>query len=332
MKTSRFLLSLFFLQFLFVNVSTSQIIDPRKIVKRKAEDKVNQKVNEKVDEAVDQALNKVFEGFGKKTTNNSTEKTTTESTSPNQPNEAEEAVNGLFKSLSFDGTPKDSYSFGASYTVKITFTDTNEKTSQVFLTKYRFAGNGKAVCSQFVSASDAQMSEGMQGIKATVFDLEQQKMFMFMENNGQKTVLSLGVKNVPPLTEEQLNAQQNNVKFTKQNQTKTIGNYTCDAYLMEEDGEKFTMWISQSKVPVVANYYSAYNQMALSQKNQKYNYQTYQNHPEMLRLMKEGRVMLGMERKEQGGEFLMDILDIKENDPLIFDAAGYTNPMMTTKK
>jgi len=114
--------------------------------------------------------------------------------------------------------------------------------------------------------------------------------------------------------------------FTKLSESRTIAGYTCDAYLLKQGTDESKVWISKSRVPVVSTYYESFQKMSSSGKNSiKIN---YGSNDEMLKFARAGRVMLGMETKNEKGEVMkMEVEDIKENDSYSFSTSGYENMM-----
>lgn len=310
----------FLLQLGVLYTINAQILDPRRVMKRKAEDKVNQKI----DQAFDKAFDKIFESGSNKSASADSSKSEGKTNRTNADREADAMANTILKGLSMSGTPKSTYSFDASYSVKMSFEGKKPEDGYTIFSVYRFGNEGKAIGSEVVRVTNPEMYETMKMMKATIIDLEQEKMFMFMDNNGQKTVMGLGY-NGTKNWEELAKKQNDKTTYTKLNKTKQIGKYLCDGYLVS-DGEsnEYTIWISQQRVPLVVKYYDTFSKMSGNQKNQKYSFQAY-GHPDFLKFMQEGRAMLGMDNVEKDSKFSMEILDIKESDPMTFDTAAYTN-------
>jgi hypothetical protein len=75
----------------------------------------------------------------------------------------------------------------------------------------------------------------------------------------------------------------------------------------------------------VARYYDAFNKMSVNQKNQAK--MAYQANPEMMKMVKEERAMLGMEMTEDGNQIEMEVVKISPNDNYTFSTSGYSSMM-----
>lgn len=323
MKKIAFLLTFMIMA---ATVADAQILDPRKVAKRKAE----QRANQKIDQTIDKALDKVFSGFGKKNKKESTKETKPEkeSGSMNESSgeeDASAAMGKLFGSLGLGGAnpPAESYSFNSSYVMKVKNSGKKADESYTMEMKYMFNDGGEVMGAKMMSTDQPEMKSQLDAMQGIIFDWSKGQMYTFMNMNGQKQYIGVSVKN--GTIGDAVEGQYEKTTFTKLGKTKTIAGYTCDAYLSNDGKDEYLIWISQKAIPSVARYYDAFNKMSANQKNQMR--MAYQANPEMMKMVKEGRAMMGMEMEDKDGKIEMEVVKISPNDNYTFDASGYSSMM-----
>lgn len=319
MKKIALLLTLVILSATLVD---AQIIDPRKTAKRKAE----QRANQKIDQTIDKALDKVFGGFGKKKDSDNTDDDADNApNNPGQDEDASAAMGKLFGNLGLGGAtpPAESYSFNSSYVMRMKNQGKKEDESYTMEMKYMFNDGGKVMGSKVLSADNPELNKQVGMVEAIIFDWEKSQMYNFMNMNGQKQYIGISIKD--GTIGDAMESQYEKTTFTKLGKTKTIAGYVCDAYLNDDGETQSTVWISQKPVPSVAKYYDAFNKMSANQKNQMK--MAYQANPEMMKMVKEGRAMLGMEMTQDGSQMEMEVVKISPNDNYTFSTAGYSSMM-----
>lgn len=314
----------------------SQILSPDRI-KNRIKDRAKEKTAREVDNRVDRGVDKVLDGLfgtvdkGAKAATDavkdsaSSESNKEESNQEMTEKDAMGMLGGLLSGIGGGAEPQGNYVFDASYVMKMK--TTSKDGPQNFEIKYRFTGGGDYFGSELLNMS-AEVPQGMNG-QFMVYDLANSTMFTFMEMNGQKQMMSIAMKNLEEKTEAQTNKNMAETTYSKTNQTKSIAGYTCDGFLMKQDGEEFLVWISRGRVPVVSSYYTSMNKAMNSNKSGlQFDYNA---NPELLKMMKEGRAILGMNMEENGTKTEMEVIDIKSNDPYTFNTAGYGNMMDINK-
>ena len=321
MKKISLLLTFFILASVIVD---AQIFDPRKTAKRKAE----QRANQKIDQTIDKALDKVFSGFGKKSKPKSedTSVSNTESnTGSNQEEDVSEAMSNLFGKLGMGSAnpPSGSYSFNSSYTMRMKSQGRKKDDNYTMEMKYMFNEGGKVMGAKMLSTDNPEMSKQVEMMEAIVFDWGKNQVYSFMNMNGQKQYIGVSVKDGG--LGDAMEGQYEKTTFTNLGKTKTIAGYVCDAYLSSDGKDEYTVWISQKAIPSVARYYDSFNKMSANQQNQMK--MAYQANPEMMKMMKEGRAMLGMEMNDNATTMEMEVVKISPNDNYTFNADGYTSMM-----
>lgn len=320
----------FILTFIFTAsvVADAQILDPRKTAKRKAE----QRANQKIDQTIDKALDKVFSGFGKKNKkkpaeqdNSSRETQSSSSDASAMEQDPSKAMSGLFGKLGLGGAnpPAGSYSFNSSYVMKMKSEGKKKDENYSMEMKYMFNDGGKVMGAKMLGSDNPEMSKQVEMMEAMVFDWENSQMYTFMNMNGQKQYMGISVKDG---TLGDYAAEQNaKTTFTKLGKTKTIAGYICDGYLSSDGKDEYTIWISRKAIPSVARYYDSFNKMSANQQNQMK--MAYQANPEMMKMMQEGRAMLGMEMVDGSTKMEMEVVKISPTDNYTFSTDGYSSMM-----
>lgn len=304
-------------------VVDAQIIDPRKTAKRKAE----QRTNQKIDESIDKALDKVFGGFGKKDKDKSANDSDDNSspTTSGQDEDASAAMGKLFGSLGLGGAtpPAESYTFNSSYVMRMKSQGKKKDENYTMEMKYMFNDGGKVMGSKILSADNPELNKQVGMMEAIIFDWEKSQMYNFMNMNGQKQYMGIAIKG--GTIGDAMESQYEKTTFTKLGKTKTIAGYVCDAYLNDDGKTQSTVWVSREPIPSVARYYDAFNRMSANQQNQMK--MAYQTNPEMMKMVKEGRAMLGMEMTDDGNQMEMEVIKISPSDNYTFNATGYSSMM-----
>lgn len=269
------------------------------------------------------AFDKAFDGLFKPKKTTDTKPTEGK---PKTETKEKDSGSGGFGGFSFGGKPKATYNFGSSMIMKMTMKGTKEKENTTMRNKYMFAEDGKAMGVKFLGSDNPEMQKSSGSMDAFVMDFEQNKMFTFMTNDGKKTLMAMGFKNDP--TQQAIEKEPAKVKITKSNETKTIVGYKCDGYWIEneEKKDKIMMWVSQNRVGEMAKMTQkmAMGSSPYGSKGATKNYMAYYSHPEFAKLFEQGKVVLGYTSKTEKGEQVdMEVEEIKPNDKIVFDTAGY---------
>lgn len=273
------------------------------------------------------AFDKAFDGlFKTKKKEETTTKTDSPKEKPSTKETKDEKPGGGFGGFSFGGKPKANYNFESSMTMKMTMKGTKEKENTTMRNKYMFTKDGKAMGVKFLGSDNPDMQKASGSMDALVMDFEQNKMFTFMTNDGKKTLMAMGFKNDP--TQQAIEKEPAKVKITKSNEAKTIVGYKCDGYWIENDEkkDKIMMWVSQNRVGEMAKMTQkmAMGSSPNGSKGATKNYMAYYSHPEFAKLFEQGKVVLGYTSKTEKGEQVdMEVEEIKPNDKIVFDTAGY---------
>lgn len=319
MKTyiTTFLLILFFKGGL-----EAQIFSPERIknrVKTRAEERTASEVDGRIDRGVDKVLDGIFGSIdkGAKAGKDAISKDKSVKKEGDQTSKNEADVEGLlFKALNGMGkgaAPADQYAFDASYTMQMT-SKTKKEGVQKIQILYRFPKDN----SYF--GADLKM-EGQRNFM--VYDFAKNTMHTFMDMNGQSMYMSIAMNAVEDSFQEQIDQDVDNTTYRKSGQTKNIAGYTCDGYWMKQDDTEMLAWISRAKVPVVSDYYL--NMAKASGNGQSPFKVDYHKNPDMLKLMKNGQALLGMDWEEKDETYQLEVIAIETKDPFSLTTSAYKN-------
>lgn len=308
---------------------TGQIFSPTRIknrAKERAENKAESKVNEQVDKGVDKVFDSLFGAVEKslKSTDKKPKEETKDTTKAN-PDTSEEAgmnmLTNLLGGIGMSAEPASSYSFDASYTMKMSTSEKGKKND--FTYKYLFSEGGNYMGAQMQGASDPEMAKQLETMEAMVFDFDKNSFFTFMNMNGQKSMLGMSI---PTETSGQIIEDQYALStYTATGTTKSILGYSCEGFSVEQGDEKYLVWISKDRVSFINKYYELFNKMSSAPNSQA---MAYDVNPEIANMIEEGRMMMGMEMTDKkGNQTLMELVEIKPNDSFSFSTEGYSNMM-----
>lgn len=221
--------------------------------------------------------------------------------------------------------PESSYSFSSSISYKVNSVDKKGK-SQWINTKYYFADKGTAIGMKIIDANDPDVKKGMNSMDFMILDIGNAKMFNFMNNDGNKMVMGIGMR--PDKLTEMVEKENDKISVTKTSETKNILGYECEGYSIKSDKDKsdVIMWVSKKKVEPLANLGEQMGKAFAggSFGGKQTNYYAYNAHPELAKIAKEGRGILGYTSKTPKGEVVeMELTDVKPNDSYSFKASDY---------
>ncbi len=319
--------------------SQAQIISAKNIKNRlikragqRAEEKATQKLEDGVDKSVDKVFDSIFGAPSQKSESSPNNTSSSADGSNNNSQSSDEAALGMMsKMMSSFGVsepPNPSYDFSSSYVMNVR---SNTKDGDFKMkSKYYFTESGKYMGTTIIEGTSSEMNQSMQGLEAMVMDFDKNSMYTFLNTDGKKVMMGISIKNTLGAADMSSNDTQE-TQITKTGETKTIAGYTADAYLLNQNGDESTIWISRSKVPVVSTYYESFQKM-FSAGNSFMSKNSPAANAQMMNFAKEGRVMLAMTSKtEEGDEMNMEVENIKTSDPFTFSTSGYENMMDMNK-
>ncbi|MBX2951216.1 MAG: DUF4412 domain-containing protein [Leadbetterella sp.] len=213
--------------------------------------------------------------------------------------------------------PESAYTFNASMTYKMTTVNRKGKSSSM-TTKYYFSPKSTTIGMKMLSSSDNAGG----GLDFMVMDISQAKVFTFMES---KMVIGMALRQ--DKVNEMMEKENGAISVTKTAEKKTIMGYDCEGYAVKNDNDKsdILMWVSKKPVESIAG---LGEQMARtymgSGKGAQNNYFAYNAHPELTKMAKEGRAILGYTTKTEKGDVTeMELTEIEPKINYIFKASDY---------
>lgn len=312
----------YFFAVIFVStVANAQIIRPGELIKRKSE----QRVNQKIEGAVDNALDKIF-GIGKQKPNGSS--TSEKSLDRNTDSVAVNAVDAAQKAmqiLRMGGiAPKNNYSFVSSFVVLSRTYDKRGLEEETKI-KYHFSSDVNAMAVTFLAG---KQSESMENMDAFIIDFDLSAVFSFVRVEGRKMVIGTGFS--PTKMGTNTEDKEIQTKITLTSRTKKIGDYMCDGYLVEEEDNQMMVWISKTRIEFFEDYMKkmSENSKQFSKMLPSMSTSSYQSHPELVKLAKEGKMFLGMSKLGDKYEsYDIEFRDFSRDDSLLIKASEYSSMM-----
>lgn len=215
--------------------------------------------------------------------------------------------------------PESGYSFSSSMTYKMS--TTNRKGKSTWMSnKYYFTDKSTAVGMKFQESSEGD--KAMAGIDFMVIDVSQARIFTFMES---KMVMGIALRQ--DKINEIIEKENGAISVTKTPEVKTIMGYECEGYSIknEKDKSDVIMWVSKKQIQSVAHLAT---QMARAfsggGKGGQTNYFAYNAHPELAKIAREGRGILGYTTTSDKGEVTeMELTEIEPQINYTFNASGY---------
>ena len=213
--------------------------------------------------------------------------------------------------------PESSYTFTSSMTYKLT--STNRKGKSTWMTnQYFFSEQGTAVGMKFVESSEGGKPAG--GIDFIILDIGQGRMFTFMESK-----IMMGIALRQDKLNETLEKENSAIHVTKTDETRTIMGQVCDGYLVEneKDKSKVTMWVSRNKVEALANL-GTQMARAFNGNGKQTNYFAYNAHPELVKMVRQGRGVMGYTTQSEKGDITeMELVETAPRISYVFKASDY---------
>ncbi len=292
---------------LSVGITSAQLIDPTKLLKRKIERKIEKKVNEKVDQKVDEtadkAANKILDGM------------------LNSDTTGGKKVGKIGRIIeSFDATPKTSYAFSSSILQKMT--SISKSKTEVGHMKMQF---NKAVTAFSVELSDDKKTNEAEKM-SIIMDLEQKAFFTFSTTKkGEKNYFGIRLKEEAfkdaETTPTKPTKTQPEKPFIKTGKTKTIMGYACESYQRDDDkGNTTVLWVTTSSVSGMNDYAKVMKQYGAQQPVKQGN----SINSTIETWAKEGKAVLGNDHiSKNGDQVLTELEKITLDDPSSFSTVGY---------
>ncbi len=214
---------------------------------------------------------------------------------------------------------ESAYDFTSSMTYKMTTTTRKGKGSWM-TNQYFFSDKGTAMGMKMLEGSESAKSGG--GIDFMVIDIGQGRIFTFMESK-----MMIGIALRQDKLHETIEKENSTIQVSKTSETKTIMGHECEGYSVKNENDKteVIMWVSKKKIEPLAN---LAEQMAKafmgSGKGAQSNYFAYNAHPELAKIAKEGRGVLGYTtRSDKGDVTEMELIEIEPKIAYTFNTSDY---------
>ncbi len=211
--------------------------------------------------------------------------------------------------------PDASYTFHSAMIYELISKDKKGKTTT--LEQEYYFGNKEGIVGAKMNLGDKGA-----GIDFMIMDLTKLRVFTFMSSK-----IMMGVNFKDDKMVQSIEKENEKFKITKSGETRTIMNEPCEGYKIIKEGEKsdITMWISKNRVEAIAKLATS---MAKSFSGgiggKQPNYFAYNAHPELVKMAKEGRAVLGYTVKGDKGDISEMLLkDSKTNINYTFRASEY---------
>lgn len=303
-----------------VGLSLQAQIITKEEVEERAEQKTEQRVDQKVDQGIDKGLDAI-EGllFGKKKKKNkksNDQEYSQEEESSSSSSSADDAYMGAMSKLFGGGNVdvQESYDFGAYSDVEITMTDKKGKVETMSM-RYLFSKEATYVGMEFKEMSSTEEMPP----SFTIFDWENYQMITLIETSGQKmgVAMNLNPEEIAAASMEEMEEDDEEIKFYKTGRTKKILGYTCEEYKMESEDGEGSFWMTDETDLHIGLAMGAMSMGNTSNGKSKSQYDLPANYPE--------GAMLEMEYVDDKGEkMLMTTKEINTNHNQSISTAGYT--------
>lgn len=215
--------------------------------------------------------------------------------------------------------PESSYAFTSSMTFKMTSVNRKGKSNWMSY-QYYFSPKSTAIGMKFLDSSEGEKAGA--GMDFMIVDIGQARMFTFMES---KMVVGMAMRQ--DKLNETLEKENAAISVSKTSETKTIMGYECEGYSVknEKDKSDVIMWVSKKRVEPMADLGA---QMAKafsgSGKGGQPNYFAYNAHPELAKIAREGKAILGYTTKSDKGDVSeMELTAFEPQINYTFKASDY---------
>lgn len=187
-----------------------------------ADAQIWKKLGKKVEKAAEKTLEKKVE--------EKTEKETEKAFDSTFNNSKKDKKSSPFNMSASKVDPASSYSFSHKYVMQIT---SDNKSTNL---NYYLTNSGNYIGT---SITDKKGNEDI----LTVMDIDRKAMFMFMENKGDKSQMSMSL-DLEDITDDAI--EDTDVSVTATGNTKTILGYTCEEFKVVGKDMTGSVWITQS--------------------------------------------------------------------------------------
>jgi hypothetical protein len=212
--------------------------------------------------------------------------------------------------------PDASYTFNSTMVYEMINKDKKGKTTT--LEQEYYFGNKEGVV-----GAKMKMGDKGPGIDFMIMDLANLRVFTFLNSK-----IMMGMNFKEDKVVQTIEKENSKFSITKTGESRTILNEVCEGYKVVKEGEKsddVTMWISKNKVEAIAKLAgSMAKAYGRGFGGKQPNYFAYNAHPELVKMAKEGRAILGYTVKGDKGDITEMLLkDSKTNINFTFNTTEY---------
>lgn len=213
--------------------------------------------------------------------------------------------------------PEAFYEFNSSISYQIS---SNKSGDLSF--KYYFGEKDDFIGVKFLNSGESKIEKNIDFI---VVDVNQARIFNFMNNDGKKIYMGVGLK--PDKFQEYIEKPNSTIEVSKSSETKNIMGVFCEGYLVKDSKEKtdFMMWVSKEKNKEIALITEKLAKSVYdNSKKSGTNVYKYSLHPEFIKMTQDGRAIMGYSLKGSKGEVTeMEIIGFKTSDFFNFKSSEY---------
>lgn len=267
----------------------------KKAAERGAERAVERQVEKEVQKVTERQVEKAFEGFY----------------GPEEIDANNNKKGGSFmKSLNFNVSTADQYSFTGSADMVVTSTDDKGKANDPVKMKSYLADDASYTAMEMNDESKKQ-----QGQVVMIFDFEKSVSIMLMENEGEKSSFAFGFEDA--ISDSMMDSIPD-TELRKTGNTKNIIGYSCEEYILEDEDYIAHYWISENPIEGISSLWSK-NSKFLSKKFKSKNSDYFSKLPD-------GNILeMNYKDKENESTSNMLVTGLSPNEKVTFIMDDYPN-------
>ena len=235
--------------------------------------------------------------------------------------EASEQMSGMLEGMMQSASTESEYSFPGYMVMEIIVTDKKGKSDPPTRINYLLSDNSEIMGMFFL---DPKASNNK---TTTIMDIKNQAMVMLLENDGQKSSMSMKMNydKIQQMVDEETSEQieKPDYEIIKTGNTKNILGYTCEEYLVKSEEGEGSYWVTEEPIQGFSLFSPQSNPMVSSKTMERYD-SYFANAPkgtflEMLFTAKDGEVTD------------MKVVEIELDSPQKYEMSAYPNMMSGMK-
>ena len=226
----------------------------------------------------------------------------------------------IMKGVNLNVPTEDSYHFTGRAVMEMTGTDEKGKAIDPILMITYLSDNAEYSGMEISAANQKQQQDGVEKT-IMIFDLKNKASVILVENEGEKTSMSLGFD--ADLEERILDADTldlDDIEFKKTGNTKTIAGHLCEEYKAENEEGMATYWVSRQPVEAFNSFWGK-NSPFLTKRLKNANKEYFDKLPD-------GDILeINSESKKDKSTWIMTMKSIDPSSSSTFVMADYPNMM-----